>query len=159
MFLTPGYSQNLMGFMFGDVLSVSRTDIVAVGSMALLTTLLVIIFYRPIMYTAFSPSYATIVGWHTQLISTLIAIFVAVALVLAIKAVGIILVLWLFTIPQAIANIFVKKMGLMMLLSAGVSVLGSLVGLIIAFSLDLPVGATITSVLAIALLIIKILFR
>ena len=156
MFLTPGYSQNLMGFMFGDVLSVSQADIVAVGIMALLTTISAIVFYRPIMYTAFSPSYASVTGWNTRLISMLIAVFVAVALVLAIKAVGIILVLSLFTIPQAIANVFVKKMGLMMLMSVGVSILGSIAGLAIAFSLDLPVGATITSALAIALLIIKV---
>lgn len=157
MFLTPGYTSNLMGFMFGDVLSVSQTDIITVGIMATITTILTIIFYRPILYTAFTPDYATITGWNIKIVGTVTAILVAIALVLAIKAVGIILVLSLFTIPQAMANIFVKNMGKMMIVSTLVAIIGSLVGLVISFTLDLPVGATITALLSASLLIIKLI--
>ncbi len=159
MFLTPGYASNLMGFMFGDILSVSSADIISLGVMAVTTITLSVVFYRPIMYTAFSPSYATITGWNVKIIGNVTAILVAIALVLAIKAVGIILVLSVFTIPQAIANIFVKSMGGMMILSSVVAIVGSLGGLVIAFSLDLPVGATITALLAITLLVIKLIRR
>lgn len=159
MFLTPGYAPNLMGFMFGDVLSVSNSDIWAVGVMAALTLVCAVIFYRPVMYIAFAPAFASLTRWRVQLISCLLAVFVAVSLVLAIKAVGIILVLSLFTIPQSIANMFVRQMWQMMIMSVVIALCGSLGGLAIAFMLDLPAGAAITVVLTVAFLLIKLLKR
>ena len=69
MFLTPGYTSNLMGFMFGDVLAVSHDDIYAMLAMALLTIAVAVVFYRPMMYVAFSPSFAKLMNWNVRLIS------------------------------------------------------------------------------------------
>lgn len=159
MFLTPGYAPNLMGFMFGDVLAVSTADVVAVGLVALATIVVAIVFYRPIMYIAFAPTFAKLTQWNVRLISSLMSVFVAVALVLAIKAVGIILVLSLFTIPQSIANVFVKNLGRMMILSVVIALIGSLCGLAAAFLLDLPAGAAITALLTVVFLIVKAIAR
>lgn len=156
MFLTPGYTSNLMGFMFGDVLAVSRYDILSVAIAAVVLSVSAIVFYRPIMYVAFSASYAQLTGWRVRLISILMSVVVAVSIVLAIKAVGIILVLSLFTMPQAIANMFVKKMSKMMIMSSLIAILASSIGLLMSFVLDLPVGAVVTAMLAAILLIIKI---
>jgi len=159
MFLTPGYAPNLMGFMFGDVLAVSMPDVIAVGIVALLATVVAAVFYRPIMYIAFAPSFAKLTLWNVRLISCLMSVFVAVALVLAIKAVGIILVLSLFTIPQSIANVFVKNLGKMMAVSVAISLVGSICGLAAAFFFDLPAGAAITALLTVVFLIVKLLVR
>lgn len=155
MFMTPGYAPNLMGFMFGDILSVSTTDVISMGIMAGITTILSIIFYRPIMYVAFAPSFAELTRWEVRFISWTSSVFIAISLVLAIKAVGIILVLSLFTIPQTIANMFVKNMGKMMILSAIIALAGGIGGLALAFLCDLPAGAAITVELTIALLAVK----
>jgi zinc transport system permease protein len=156
MFLTPGYTSNLMGFMFGDVLAVGFEDLIAMSVMAFVVLIVAVIFYRPMMYVAFSPSFASLVGWNVQLISILMSILVAVSIVLAIKAVGIILVLSLFTIPQTIANIYCKSLGKMMIMSSLFAILASVIGLFAAFAFDLPVGAVITALLACVLIVIKI---
>ncbi len=156
MFLTPGYTSNLMGFMFGDVLAVSHGDIIAMAVMAILISVATYVFYRPIMYVAFSPSFAKLMSWNVRLITMVMSIVVAVSIVLAIKAVGIILVLSLFTIPQTIANIYVKSLGKMMVVSVIIAILASSIGLSVAFAFDLPVGAVITALLAIVLIIHKI---
>lgn len=156
MFLTPGYTSNLMGFMFGDVLAVSRDDIYAMLAMALLTIAVAVVFYRPMMYVAFSPSFAKLMNWNVRLISLSMSVMVAVAIVLAIKAVGIILVLSLFTIPQTIANIYVKSFGRMMVISVVIAILANSVGLLTAFVFDLPVGAVVTALLSGVLLVVKI---
>lgn len=156
MFLTPGYTSNLMGFMFGDVLAVSHDDIYAMLAMALLTIAVAVVFYRPMMYVAFSPSFAKLMNWNVRLISLSMSVMVAVAIVLAIKAVGIILVLSLFTIPQTIANIYVKSFGRMMVISVVIAILANSVGLLTAFVFDLPVGAVVTALLSGVLLVVKI---
>ncbi len=58
MFMTPGYSSNLMGFMFGDVLAVSSADVIASAVAAFTLVIVAVIFRRPILYVAFSPSFA-----------------------------------------------------------------------------------------------------
>lgn len=155
MFMTPGYTPNLMGFMFGDVLAVSQTDVWSVGIMAIVTIIGAIIFYRPIMYIAFSPSFAQLTGWKVKTISSLMAVIVAIALVLAIKSVGIILVLSIFSIPQSIANIFTKNFAWMMVVSSLIALLSGMAGLMAAFFFDLPVGAVITALLTITFLLVR----
>lgn len=158
MFLTPGYTPNLMGFMFGDVLTVSTIDIIAMSIVATFVTIGILIFYRPIMYLAFSPQFAQITGWRVRLIKMTLSIIIAISIVLAIKAVGIILVLSMFTVPQAIANLFYRKFWEMIISSVIISIIGSLIGLYISFILDLPTGAVVTTILIILLLITRSVF-
>lgn len=155
MFLTPGYTPNLLGFMFGDVLMVSTYDIVSMTIVALFVIIGAIIFYRPIMYIAFAPSFSQIMGWRVRFINIILSIVVAISIVLAIKAVGIILVLAMFTVPQAIANLFTRRFGKMMILSVAISIVGSLVGLILAFLFDLPSGAVVATLFIVSLLVIR----
>ncbi len=157
--LSPGYAPNLMGFMFGDILAVSAADVVANASMAVVSILCVVLFYRPIIYSSFDPVYAGLVGWRPSLVSAVASVFVALAITLSIKAVGIILVLSVFTIPQSVAMCFVRTLPRIMVLSSIIALLGCLVGLILSFVFDFPSGAVITSLLSIILLIVKLLRR
>ena len=158
MFLTPGYAPNLMGFMFGDILAVSGTDVVSLLAMAVIVILCSVVFYRPIMYISFAPSYARIAGWNVRIVSALMSVAVAVSIVLSIKAVGIVLILSLFTIPQTIANYFVGRLNRMMILSAIISIVSGMLGLALAVALDLPVGAVVTAFLAILLLLVRLFY-
>lgn len=157
MFLTPGYTPNLMGFMFGDVLAITRADVLAVAVLAFALITCAIIFYRPILYVSFAPQHARLTGWPVRAISSLMAVVSAVAIVLSIKAIGIVLVLSLFTIPQTIANVFTRNLARMMLLSALIALVACLAGLIVSFVADLPTGPVVTALLALAFLLVKCL--
>lgn len=157
MFLSPGYSANLMGFMFGDILSISAGDLILSGCIAGSISLLAIFYYRPLLYVSFSPSFAKLSGLRVNLIESVISILTALGIVVAIKAVGIVLVLSLFTIPQAIAGMFTHNMKTMFYLSTGIALLAGIAGLMAAYYIDLPAGAVITATLALAMVCIKIL--
>lgn len=158
MFLTPGYAPNLMGFMFGDILAVTQADVVSVGIAAFLLTIGAIIFYRPILYLSFDTDFARLSGLPTRAMSITLSAIVAISIVLAIKAVGIILVLSIFTIPQAIASKYCSRsLGQLMIASTAVALVGSMAGLAIAFAADLPVGAVVTVVLTVALIVVSLL--
>ncbi len=153
--LAPGYAPNLMGFMFGDVLAVSTSDVIANASAALVCIVLVVIFYRPIMYASFDAPYARLAGWHPSLVTALASVVTALAISLSIKAVGIILVLSVFSIPQTIALIFFRKFSSVIIASGVITLVASLGGLALSFAFNLPSGAVISALLSLAFLIVK----
>ncbi len=157
MFLTPGYAPNLMGFMFGDALTISHVDVLSIAALTVVVVTCAIVFYRPVMYVSFAPDYARLTGWRVRLIEVVMAIIVALAIVLSIKAVGIVLVLSLFTLPQAIANIFTKNLGRMMIASSAVAATVSVGGLLLAFAIDMPVGPVVTALLTLVFGLIRII--
>lgn len=157
--LTPGYAPNLMGFMFGDILAVSAADVLANAVVAVACVVATVVFYRPLLYSSFDPEYARLSGWHPHAVSTVASVFVALAISFSIKSVGIILVLSVFSIPQAIAMSFVHTLPKIMLLSGAIALVGCVAGLLASFFFDLPSGAVITAVLSVALLIVKLLRR
>jgi len=143
VFLTPGYTPNLMSFLFGDILTVKMIDLILLAILSGLIILLAMVFYRPILFTAFDSDYAQTVGYKSTLIRYIISIIIALSIVLAIKVMGIILVLSLFTIPPSTANLFSKNFKSIIYLSVVISLTGSITGLILAYFFDLPSGATI----------------
>ncbi|WP_439181832.1 metal ABC transporter permease [Carboxylicivirga taeanensis] len=156
VFLTPGYTPNLMGFLFGDILTVKVSDLFWLAGTAACCILLITLFYQAVVAVAFDIDYAKVTGLPVQTIKYISAAMVAIAIVLSIKVMGIILVLSLFTIPAAAANLFAKNLNKVMVGAVLISVIGSLSGLLIAYFLDLPSGATIIFTLTILFVILKL---
>ncbi|WP_430811500.1 MULTISPECIES: metal ABC transporter permease [unclassified Carboxylicivirga] len=157
VFLTPGYTPNLMGFLFGDILTVQNADLWFLLAIAVLCLLLVIFFYPVILSIAFDGEFAKVSGLPVQSIKYISAVIVAIAIVLSIKVMGIILVLSLFTLPAAAANLFAKSLDKVMVGAALIGITGSVSGLFIAYYLDLPSGATIIFTLTIIFVLLKII--
>ena len=157
MTMTPGYAPNLMGFMFGDALAMSRTDIEMLGLAAIVTTALTITFYRPLLYMSFDPQYAQLTGWPVRAFNMVTSIIIALSISLTIKAVGIILVLSIFTVPPTMSSMFAKSLGRIMSMAGITALIGSVGGLMLSFKTDLPAGALISAILITVLLIVKII--
>lgn len=156
VFLTPGYTPNLMSFLFGSILSVDRFDLWILIAVVLLTALLFILLYRPIVYTAFDPEFSKTRGLPVFLIRNIMAILMALAIVLSIRVMGIILVLSLFTIPQNTALLFTNDFKRIVAGSILLSITGSLTGLLVAYFLNIPGGAAIIFVLTIQFFLVKV---
>lgn len=157
VFLTPGYTPNLMGFLFGDILTVKPSDLYWLLSLSAIIIALLVAFYPAILAIAFDAEFATVQGLPVQLIKYIIAVVVALAIVLSIKVMGIILVLSLFTIPASTANIYTKSLNKVMLHSVLISTVGSICGLIISAVYDLPSGATIIFTLTFMYVFVRLL--
>ncbi|MBS2210590.1 metal ABC transporter permease [Carboxylicivirga mesophila] len=157
VFLTPGYTPNLMGFLFGDILTVKMTDLIWLAATAVVCILLISLYYQAIVTVAFDTDFAKVSGLPVQTIKYISAALVSIAIVLSIKVMGIILVLSLFTIPAAAANLFAKNLNKVMIGAVLISVIGSMSGLLIAYFLDIPSGATIIFTLTVLFVILKII--
>ncbi len=150
---TPGYSVNLMSYLFGNILMVPRQDIWLMGVMDLVLLIVVGLFYRQFLAVAFDEEFARLRGVPVTLFYLLLLCMVAVTVVLLIQVVGLILVIALLTLPAAIAAQYLHSLGRMMLLASVLGMLFTVTGLAISYSYDLPSGATIILVAGLVYLI------
>jgi zinc transport system permease protein len=155
VFMTPGYTPNLMSFLFGSILSVGKAELYLLLVFFVLTLLFFIIFFRPVVYTAFDPEFARIMGIPVAFFRYTMSVIMAVAIVISIRTVGIILVLSLFTIPQITAMLFTRDFAKIIPLAALWGTLGSLSGLFFSYFFNIPSGAAIIFFLTLQFLILK----
>ena len=143
IFLTPGYAPNLMSYLFGNILTVSKGDLIYLFILAVFVICFFLIFYRMIIFVSFDEEFALTNNAPVRLFNALLISLVALTIVLNIRVVGIILVMSLLTIPQAIANLFTKRFDVMIFYSILFGFLGSITGLTISYIYDIPSGAAI----------------
>ena len=155
IYITPGYTPNLMSYLFGSILTVSTTEIWLMAGLSLLLIAFFTLMYRTILYVAFDEEFAHTTGLPVALINYLLISLIAITIVLNIRVVGIILILSLLTLPQAMANIFTKDFKQMMFLSVIIAFVGSFTGLLVAYFADIPSGASIIFTLIIFFGLIK----
>lgn len=156
IFLTPGYAPNLMNFLFGSVLTVSKTDLWMMLALTLLTVIFFSAFYHTILFISFDEEYARSHNAPVELFNYILLSLVALAIVLHIRVAGIILVISYLTIPQTTANIYVSDLKQIIFLSIAISFIGSVAGLLVSYYLNLPSGATIIFVFVLLFAIAKI---
>lgn len=155
IYLTPGYAPNLMSFLFGNILSVTSTDIIW---MAIVDAFILLIFatmYRPILYVAFDREYARSQNFPTRIVSYLMATLVAITIVISIRVVGIVLLISLLTIPAVIGNLISKSFNRILLYGSVIAALSTFAGLYISYKTNIPSGASTIFVLTLTLIAVK----
>jgi len=159
IYLTPGYSPNLMSFLFGSIITVTKVDLVLMLALTMTVTAVFAGFYRLIMFVSFDEQFAKTRGIPVMFINYMLIILVALTIVLSIRIAGIILVLSLLTIPQNTANLFTSNFGRIMTWSVVLGFAGALIGLISSYYLNIPSGATIIFSLVIIYLLGRLIRR
>ena len=155
--MTPGYNVDLMSYLFGSIIAVSSEDIMYLSILDVFIVTLVVFFYKQILAVSYDSEFASLRGINIKFFYTLILILAALCVVAAIKVVGLILVIALLTIPTYLAEIFVKKLSSMMILSSILATFFTLIGLIISYFYDISSGASIIIVGVFTLLLVKLL--
>jgi len=145
---TPGYSVDLMSFLFGNILLVSKTDLLLMAALDIIIVSIVFLFYKQFMAAVFDEEFARLRGIKIEIYYTVLMCMVALTVVLLIQIVGLILVIALLIFPAACAAQFFHSLFKMMLASTVFCMLMTTCGLSIAFQPDLPAGATIIIVAA-----------
>lgn len=158
-FLTPGFAPNLSEYLFGNILTISTTDIGMLVGLSVLLILFFGIFYRNIVSVSFDVQFAKTRRIPTRFIEYTMMLFIAITIVLSIRLVGIVLLLSLITIPQMTANIFTVNYARIIFVSAGISFVACVAGLLLSYYLNVPSGAFIIFVLILLFVIGKVVRR
>ncbi|MCI6217946.1 MAG: metal ABC transporter permease [Helicobacter sp.] len=148
--LSPGYKNDVMGYLFGNILATSDDDLILLFVCDCVFVLLVLIFYRQFEALSFDYEFAKVRGVNVVLLYYLLVVMIALCIVLSIRVVGLILVIALLAIPCFIAESFTKRLGSMMIASALLSLFICLSGLLLSYFYNLTSGASIIMVASLA---------
>ena len=141
--ITPGYHADLISYLFGSILAVSSSDIIFMSSILFVILFILICFYRDILAVSYDTSYAKLRGIRTRVFYTIILLMASISIVIAIKIVGLILVIALLSIPTYIASKFANSLLEMMIYSASFSSVFTVFGLFVSYRYDLSSGPSI----------------
>ena len=141
--ITPGYNTELMSYLFGNILMVTKTDMYLIAILDTVVIAFGLIYYHKLTAICFDEEFAKIKGLNADLYYILLLCISAITIVTLIQVVGVILVIALLSIPPAIAKQYSNSMWKMMLGATGLGILFTVSGLILSYELDLPSGAVI----------------
>ncbi len=158
IFLTPGYSPNLMSYLFGSILTVTNADIIALGILSVVLILYFGLFYRTILYISFDEAFARTYSSYVNIFKYVTTALMALTIVLNIRMAGVVLVLSLLTIPPNIAMIFTRVYSRIVIWSVIAGFIGTAAGYAISYFAGVPVGATIIFTLVVLWVIVKLSF-
>ncbi|MDR2917187.1 MAG: metal ABC transporter permease [Tannerella sp.] len=155
IFLTPGYTPNLSAYLFGNILTVSKTDILWMFILSVVLISVYLLGKRIIVYTAFDRDFARTQGLPVRFVEYMMMLFIAATIVLSIRLIGIMLLMSLVTIPQMTANMFTSNYNKITIISCILGFIGCVSGLFLSYFFNIPSGAFIILVLITLFLIAK----
>lgn len=147
--LTPGYTTDLMSYLFGNILMVTARDLWLMGGLAFAVLLVAGLFHRQLLAVSFDAEFAELQGVPVGRFTYLLLLLTALTVVVLVSVVGIILVIALLTLPAATANLFARRLGRMMAGAVALCAALTVGGLVLSYGPDLPAGA-VTILLAAA---------
>ena len=140
---TPGYTEDLMSYLFGNILMVTKTDLWIILVLDAVVVLLGLLFYKQFLAVCFDEEFARTRGLRVDFYYMLLLILTALTVVILVRVVGVIMVIALLTLPVAVAGKFARRLWQMMILAVILTVLLTTSGLALSYSPNLPAGATI----------------
>lgn len=153
IYKTPGYSIDLMSYLFGNILMVKRESVYMLAALDVLIIVLVFLFYKRFLAVCFDEEYSELQGIGVVTTYLLLLCLIALTVVILIQVVGIILVIALLTLPAATARYYAHSLVQMMILASLLGVVFTTSGLIVSYQPDLPAGATIILIAGLAYLL------
>lgn len=157
IFLTPGYVPELNSFLFGNILTITKDDLMAFAIFTLVFIVFFFLCYRLIVSCAFDKDFARTQGQPVTLINTIMTVAIAICVVLTVRLIGIMLLMSLLSMPQMIAEIFTGRLRPMMIISIVVSMICSVFGLVCSYILGVPASATIVLALIAVYIIARVI--
>jgi len=158
MTVASGLPVDIEDLLLGQVLAVSSSDVAA--TLGLATTVMVVLyaFHKELVFNSFDPTGAKVIGLPTTALDYLLLVMLALVIIIALQAVGIVLVIAMLITPSATAFLLVRRFTTAMGLGAFIGAGSAVVGLYASFYMNLPSGPAMTLV-ATAVFIIVALAR
>ena len=137
---TRGISVSLEDVLLGQVLGTSRGDVLITLGLATGVLALLWVLHKELVFASFDPTGASVIGIPTQALDYTLLVLIALVIVIALQAVGVVLVISMLITPAAAAQLLVKNFTQSMLLGAAIGASSAIVGLYLSFHYNLPSG-------------------
>ena len=153
IFLTPGYATDLFTYLFGNILLVSKIDLLMILALDLIILVIVFLTFNSFLSVAFDEEYSETRNTPVTLVNLLLFGLIALTIVATIRVVGIVLMISILTIPAASAQLFHKTVKKIMITSSAITLVATITGLFISYYLDFATGPIIVLIISFIYLI------
>jgi len=152
--LSPSAPAGLDGILFGDVLGVSDADILLTAGLAVAVTGLLAVLHPSLLLVGFDRVNARALGRSPLAFDVVLAVLLALATLVAVQALGSLLVVAMLVGPAASARLVSRRMAPMMVVATLVAALASVAGLWLSYHADVAAGASVTLALGAAFVLL-----
>jgi len=149
MFVKIESDQHLLHILFGNMLGVRWTDIAETAAIALPTVAIMLAKRKDFLLVAFDAAHARAIGLPVRWLNFGLLMLLALTIVAALKAVGIILVVAMLIAPGAIGFLTTRRFDAMLAVAVTVATVSSVIGTILSYHLDGSTGPCIVVVQAV----------
>lgn len=141
--LSTGMNTDVHNYMFGSILAMSESDVILSISLSIIVLILFIVFYNRIFAVTFDENFSKATGLKANTYNMIIALLTALTIVLGMRMMGSLLISSLIIFPALTSMRLCKNFKSVVISSAIISILCFLIGIIVSYIYDLPVGATV----------------
>ncbi len=140
------YTVDLFSYLFGDILAVTRTDLIGIVVLGLVVLAVILALYKELLFVSFDPVVAEAAGLPGGLLQILLLVLLSITVVVSVQAVGIVLVVAMLVTPSATAYLITDRFERMMMLGAVFGAVSALAGFYLSYYLNVPSGGAIVLV-------------
>ncbi len=149
--------RDLNHILFGNILGVSRGDLLAMAGITLFVLAAIAVFYKEILVTSFDSAHAVVIGLSPGIVRYGLLLLIALTVVVGVQTVGVVLVLALLVTPAAAASLLAQRLPKIMLLGVAFAIVSAVVGFYGSYYADLSSGAaivlTLTAIFVVAFIL------
>ena len=153
----PNYVGDLFGFLFGQVLGISSTDLITLMILGIVVLAIVAVFWKELLYSTFDPLGAGASGLPVAALEYLFLGLIAMTIVISLQTVGIILVVAMLVTPAATAQLLTNRFSRLILVASAIGIVAPAIGLYISYWTNTASAALIVLVETAAFLLALLL--
>jgi len=154
--MTPGTNGDMLGYLFGNLLWAGKKEIFYLFALFIVALIFHLKNHHKLVVLSFDEKQALLSGVKTQKLFLSLLFMVGLVIIFLIKTVGAILVMSMLTIPTATVCHFAKNVKEIAHYSMVVGALSSIIGVILAYLLNWPLGASITLTASVGYCLVKL---
>ncbi len=141
--LAGGFNVDLMSYLFGSILVISRAEVNISVALSLAVLVVVIYYFNSLFAVTYDEDFARVLGLNTRTMNYLVAILTAITIALGIRVVGTMLISSLIIFPTVTALQLSRGFKSSILIATLVSLFCVVCGVFSSYIFNFPTGATI----------------
>ena len=141
--LKRSYIRNFEALLFGNILGITNQDLFVIILVTIITCTFIFFFQKRLLFAVFDTETAQVYGVRTTLVDTLFSLVLAGVVIASMTSIGVTLLAAAIVAPAICARMLTNNFNLMIILSSGIGVTTSFVGMYASFFFNSASGATI----------------
>ena len=141
--LKRSYIRNFEALLFGNILGITNQDLFIIILVTIITCTFIFFFQKRLLFAVFDTETAQVYGVRTTLVDTLFSLVLAGVVIASMTSIGVTLLAAAIVAPAICARMLTNNFNLMIILSSGIGVTTSFVGMYASFFFNSASGATI----------------